>query len=108
MFTPITYDPTTVRYVKLEVTTDGYKPTGVDIVAEAGSTGAIGSTADTAPTTFEILIGVLNENVRYQTWQSGNITVAPALGITAGKAVPVPGTSPYTYYYSWSIDGDNP
>lgn len=108
MFTPITYDPTTTRYVKLRVSTDGYKPTSTSIVSEAGVTSAISEAADTAPTSLDILVGVIVTGTLYQVWQSGNVILTPSLVLTVGKAVPVPGTSPYTYYYTWGVSGDAP
>jgi len=105
ILTPIAYVDTTDRYVKLKVTTDGYALTGVTVALEATPTDPIGSTADAGPTSFDILIGVISQGVVTQVWNDCNITATLTLSLVESKVTPVPGTSPYTFYYTWVITG---
>lgn len=105
ILTPISYDSTTTRYIKLRITTDGKKVTGCTIVSEAGATTGIDTTANAGPTTFDILIGVIILGSIKQV-RDGNLRATLLNMLTQSVAVPVPGTSPYVYYYTWTIVAD--
>jgi hypothetical protein len=106
ILTPISYDSTTNRFIKLSVTSNGKSITGTTVASSATVTDAITTTADAAPTTFDILIGVIVAGTIYQV-RRGNLLATLNNNFTEGKAVPVPGTSPYTFYYTWLITQDD-
>lgn len=105
ILTPIAYTDTTDRYVKLKVTTDGKALTGVTVALEATVSDPIETTQDAGPTAFDIIIGVISQGVVTQIWTDCNITATLTLALTESKVTPVPGTSPYNFFYTWVITG---
>jgi hypothetical protein len=102
MFTTVTYVAASTVYVHLDVTTDGRKITAAAIVIDGTSPVAMPSTSGLAPTSFGLLIGVITNNTVYQI-NSGLCTATIATALTEDKAAPVPGQSPYLYWYTWTV-----
>ena len=100
------YTPATTRFVKLRVTTNGKAVTGATIVDEATPTGAIDATENAAPTTFDVLIGVIADGTVFQVWQLQNIRALLLVAQVQSKVTPVPGTSPYIFFYTWAIQNE--
>lgn len=105
ILTPIAYNSTTDRYVKLKCTTDGYALTGVTVALEGTVTPPIGTAQNAGPTSFEVLIGVISQGVVTQVWSDCNMTATLTLALIESKVSPVPGTSPYNFYYTWVVTG---
>ena len=106
ILTPIAYNSTTDRYVKLKVTTDGFALTGVTVALESTPTDPISTTVNAAPTSFDILIGVISQGVITQVWTDCNMLATLTLALVESKTIPEPGTSPYNFYYTWVVTGD--
>lgn len=105
ILTPIAYNSTTDRYVKLKCTSDGYAITGVTVALEASPSDPISTAQNAGPTSFDILIGVISQGVKTQVWSDCNITATLTLALIESKASPTPGVSPYNFYYTWVVTG---
>ncbi len=101
MFTSAVYVPATTVFIYLTVTTNGKSVTGVTLTSSPGAPPAMTVTANAAPTVFYFLIGIVANSTIYQIW-TGNIQANVTVVITEGQAVPVPGTSPFIFWYTWT------
>lgn len=73
-------------------------------VALAGSPPAgIPVTPGTPPTSFDFLIGVVQDGVWFRSAPAGSFAAVPLDAFHAAIVSPAPGTLPYDIYYTWSV-----
>ncbi len=73
-------------------------------VALSGSPPAgIPVTAGAPPTSFDFLIGVVQDGVWFRSAPSGSFTATPVDAFHAAIVAPAPGTLPYDIYYTWAV-----
>lgn len=96
-------DPTTFYWVKINCTTDGKAITGATIVIDTNPSAILIPEADEAPSTFDYLLGVVNNGVAQKIIECGNITANPVQVFTEDKPDPTVGLSPYIRWWSWAF-----
>jgi len=104
IFSTIAYTPGSTAYIKLSVTTDGRKVTAATVGTSATPISPIGVTESLAPTSFEVLLGIVVSGTVYQVWPGGNMVATISNQLTEDKASPVAGQTPYKYWYTWLLD----
>lgn len=101
---PLEITSTGVYFVIIRGTTTGYKITAAEAYVDSDPPDPQEPTLDKAPTTVDILIGVVVDNVVYKTWSCTNMIGVPVVAYHTNKASPVEaGSSPFNYYYVWDL-----
>lgn len=96
---PISY------FIKLRCLTDGFNVTSSSIIVDGSPSAGISISQSAAPTTFDILIGIVTSDLTtYQTWTGNNIQASLTQSALSDKSTPAtPGLSPYIRWYTWNI-----
>lgn len=90
-------------YVKLVASTDGYGLVNAQIVVDSNPPDINYPEENFAPTSFNVLIGIVADAIVYKTWGGGNMRAVTSQAIIQEKEAPEPGSSPYIYWWKWDI-----
>lgn len=104
MFDTSTVSDTGTFYVKATVETDGQDVTSWEINVDSSEPDAQSATASSLPTSFDILIAIINDGKVYRVLSCGSITLTPVLAFITDKDSPAdPGELTYIPYYLWQV-----
>lgn len=107
-----TTDPTTgaltgTYYITVNAVTDGKEPNSCTINASTTAPAAPTLSANTAPTSFVILLGVVDNGVIYQI-ESENLDYYAQVAFVESQAPTAPGDEPFKRWWKWARnDGNN-
>lgn len=90
-------------YFVLSVTTLNGQVVSCTVALNGSPPAGIPVAAGTPPTSFDFLIGVVQDGVWYRSAPTGSFTATPLDVFHAAIVSPAPGTLPYDIYYSWAI-----
>lgn len=103
LLTTFTYTAGSTVFVKIHCTTNGKAVTGASIVVNGTPASPLSIDANAGSSSFDIIIGVIINNVAYKTIACGNISVILQQQFTEDKPSPSVGVSPYIRWYQWVI-----
>lgn len=104
MFTQVDYDPNSTVYVKVHATSNGTKITTASIVIDTTPPIVNAINASSGASTLDVLIGLVVKKNIYKTWGGGNIRATLSPDLIQERAAPIPGSSPYIYWWAWKIE----
>ncbi len=108
IFDTISIANTGLFYVILSATTDGHTVTSCSISIGTDPVGAQDPTPFALPTTFQVLLGIINDAVAYRVIGCGAITLMGRLQYTVEKDPPAdPGLPTVTEYFNWVMLTDD-
>ncbi len=87
----------------LSVTTLNGQIASATVATSGSAPSGIGTTMGVPPTSFDYLIGVVQDGVWFRTAPTGSFTATPIEAFRASITNPAPGTLPYDIYYTWTV-----
>ncbi len=90
-------------YFVLSVTTLNGQIATASVALNGSPPAGIPVTAGTPPTSFDYLIGVVQDGVWFRSAAAGSFIATPVDAFHAAIVSPAPGTLPYDIYYTWSV-----
>lgn len=105
IFTPYAYDATssTPIYVIVRSSTNGRAVTSSTMVFTTTPALVIETTANAAPATFDVLIGVVVGAVATKTWGCGNIQAITSQTSSEDSTTPIAGVSNLIRWFTWVL-----
>lgn len=90
-------------YFVLSVTVVNGQIATASVALNGSAPSGIPVTLATPPTSFDFLVGVVQDGIWFRSAPSGSFTATPFETYRVGLVNPAPGTLPYEIYYSWSV-----
>lgn len=104
MFDTFPVDDTSTYYVKATISTDGQNVTSWELNVDTSTADTQNATASALPTSFDVLIAIIDSGKVYRVIGPGSIGVNGHEEFITDKDSPAgPGELPYIPYYSWEI-----
>lgn len=108
IFSPINQGISSTLYVILTGASDGYSVTSSAWSLESSAPAPVDATADTPPSSFTVVIGVIFWNAVTSTFTiyqiiQNNLSAQPIQWLTVSRATPEPFLSPVQYYWTWQV-----
>jgi len=101
--TPITPSGST-QYVTLTISSSAYAVTGSTWSLQSSPPTFPAATINSPPSSFDVLIGIINAGAVTQQVVKHNIVAIPKEWLRVSNVSPVPFGSPYSIYWVWSAD----
>jgi len=92
-----------MRYICIDATTDGKAVTSAEIAVKTTAPAPPAETAESAPTAFTFLLGVVTNSTVYRTIPCNNITVPILPTISVEDVTYSARLRNFTQYYNWGL-----
>jgi len=103
MFSVLTASASGVKYVCVDVTTNGKNVTSATMAVKTTAPTPPTATADSAPTSVSVIVSVVSGSVAYKTIPCGNVTMRVSPSVTEDNPAATGGERNYTQFYQWAF-----